>query len=439
MSDADNLSDLETIWADLRGLLEWQEGFGLYLIFSQDVGVARSLLRSLTRWCEEHMTRIQVVRPAKSTDALARVLAALAGKSNLPSAPLWLEFDLRTKDGGWNIVRRQLLTALNQRRSWLEQEFRRPLFIHLPYRFAAELVTWAPDLWSVKRYTAVLPSKQPVLSIAEDLAEEDRQTVQTDINLDELAEKYHVSVPQQGRPQTIRDLAVYIANGGNNNVLGYDGVSDLVCALDSLSLFRFLRKLFGDTPQLLIDVSDALRRVARAKKVDQNYIGAIKALHAALGLRQRLLTRAGDPKEVLPVLITIQNELAILEKEVGNRERARAWLKSSQTLKARLTESKQLRPIAGGHFSGSHYHDNARSVMAALPLKTQAAIEFVRVNILPRLINSQQARVANNMVFPVEYWNDFPSYDFRLFYYEEYGPPHEIVIHKIEHPVRNGK
>lgn len=69
--------------------------------------------------------------------------------------------------------------------------------------------------------------------------------------------------------------------------------------------------------------------------------------------------------------------------------------------------------------------------MATLPPKTQTAIEYLRKNYLQKCIINGKAYIANNQVNPPEYWISVPKLGLSIYFYEEYAPPHEIIIFDI--------
>jgi hypothetical protein len=77
------------------------------------------------------------------------------------------------------------------------------------------------------------------------------------------------------------------------------------------------------------------------------------------------------------------------------------------------------------------YTYNAPAVMARLPQKTQSMIEYLRKNHLKNWIHNGKAYVANNQVNPPEYWVSVPALSLTIYFYEEYAPPHEMIIFDI--------
>jgi hypothetical protein len=166
MSETEAGPGFESLWSELRLLLDWQRGFGFYMILGDDHRASRRLRQRIEDATQLRTQKLQCVRPEKPEEAVEMVLRAAfpTGKAKHYQdwhAPLWIELTAGPGDPEWHMVRQHVLAALNRRRSALERDCTRPLLLQLPLAMAPEIVTWAPDLWSVRQYIAVLPSEAP--------------------------------------------------------------------------------------------------------------------------------------------------------------------------------------------------------------------------------------------------------------------------------------
>ncbi len=153
----------EAIWAEVKLLLEWQQGFGFFLVLGDDQRVSSRLQQRLHDFALTRTRLFQSVKPASAEQAVAEVLQAVfptAADQRFADAkaPLWLDLMTEPDGSSWRFARQQVLGALNQRRGALERTCPRPLLLHLPLSMAGDVVTWAPDLWSIRTFVAVLPS-----------------------------------------------------------------------------------------------------------------------------------------------------------------------------------------------------------------------------------------------------------------------------------------
>ena len=163
MSEAEANESFESIWAELRLRLEWHKDFGFYLVFGDDQRVSTLLRQRIEDFTQLRTRKLQWVKPENVQNAVDEVLqAAFPTGENKHyqdwQAPLWIELTAGPDNPEWHSVRQQALAALNRRRSALERDCNRPLLLQLPLAMAPEIVTWAPDLWSVRQYIAILPS-----------------------------------------------------------------------------------------------------------------------------------------------------------------------------------------------------------------------------------------------------------------------------------------
>ena len=167
MSEAEFHRQFETVWSELKLLLEWQQGFAFFLVFGDDSRVSARLRQRLDNYVRSRTGLLQWLRPDRAERAVEDVLAGVFHSSaeSKPfldyGAPIWIELTAGPGTTAWDVARRKTLSALNQRRSALEITCPRALFLQLPLAMAPEVVTWAPDLWSIREYIALLPSQVP--------------------------------------------------------------------------------------------------------------------------------------------------------------------------------------------------------------------------------------------------------------------------------------
>ena len=141
MSESGVAEDFESIWAEIKLLIEWQRGFGFYLVFSDDDRVSKRLRQRVEDTTRVRTHLLQWVRPEDPATAVDQVLHAAFPEGTDRRfrdrhAPLWIELTAGPGRAEWEKVRREALAALNRRRSALEKECLRPLFLQLPAAMA---------------------------------------------------------------------------------------------------------------------------------------------------------------------------------------------------------------------------------------------------------------------------------------------------------------
>ena len=282
--------DFESIWAEIKLLLEWQQGFAFYLIFGDDQRITSDLRQRVKDAMLLRTGLLHLVRPETAEEAVDAVL-----KAALPEgaerryddwhAPLWIELTAGPGQPEWQAARRQTLAALNRRRSFLEQTCRRPVFLQLPEAMAPEVVMWAPDLWSIRQFVALLPARPASFpGVQDDPVRFREETIQISRNSDKAQETGRLDLAlaasrksvqrfQQLRaslgdtPQTLRDLSVSLNKLGDAEREAGNLAAAMTAFRDSLELSKQLRASLGDTPQTLRDLSVSFGCVLNLEKL----------------------------------------------------------------------------------------------------------------------------------------------------------------------------
>lgn len=350
MSDRGIAKGFDAIWAELRQLLDWQHGFGFYLVFANDQKAAnllRQRVESATRW---RTRKLQWVRPTDLQAALEEVMSAAldaTSEYNELQSPLWIELSASADDQEWQGKRREILSALNRRRGALEQDCRRPLLLQLPLSMAPEIVTWAPDLWSIRQYIAVLPALSPTPPDAAASAASFLAGVEFADDIDAgpddtagLDDDAPASVGEGSNPVLVelRRAAREVERRGELSAADGDPAGALTAFRDSLVLYRRLHERAPDMahPGLmrsLLRVSDGERDTGNVQLALQLY-----AEHVALA---RAGNTGGTGLEQLYALGTGLDRLGRLQSDLGQHVTAES------NLRAALDIREQIRAIEG--------------------------------------------------------------------------------------------
>jgi tetratricopeptide (TPR) repeat protein len=362
MSEAKTQSEFEAIWAEIHRLLEWQQGFGFYLVFSDDQRAAKALKQRVEDATRLRTGLLQWVRPETPETAVQAVLEAIFQPDSRYDhwhAPLWVELTAGPEDAAWQKVRRQALSALNRRRSALEQDCLRPLFLQLPEAMAPEVVTWAPDLWSVRQYIALLPAlpenalvsaqgdEAPILDKSlllsatadvESLTQEDMQRAIGHAKQD--IEALHAQLNLRGHtPDLVRHLSVALGKLGELEMASGNMLATLAAYRESLDLCRQLRSALGDTPQVLRDLSVSLNKVGNVERDSGNANAALAAYRESLDLCRQLRSALGDTPQVLRKLSYTLHLIADAEAVFGNDAASAEAKDECEAISARLQAS----------------------------------------------------------------------------------------------------
>ena len=371
MSEGQFQPDFETIWAEIKLLLEWQQGFGFYLVFCDDLRVSRQLRQRVEDATRLRTQPLQWLRPEEPEVALGQIIKAVLPEDSASvfhdwHAPVWVELTVGPGQAVWEGVRRSVLSTLNRLRSALEAGCPRPLFLQLPEAMLPEVVTWAPDLWSIRQYVALLPSHSldtswdmpidnPVIyremTLEQAFAAEKKHL---DGDLSTALEGYRLTVErfEQLRaslgdtPQVLRDLSVSLIKLGDAESAMDNPEGARLAYREGLKLAEQLRASLGDTPQVLRDLSVSLNKLGDAESEMGNPEGARLAYREGLKLAEQLRASLGDTPQVLRDLSVSLNKLGDAESEMGNPEGARLayreGLKLAEQLRASLGDTPQV-------------------------------------------------------------------------------------------------
>lgn len=294
MSEHPTTSAFESLWAEIKLLLEWQQGFGFYVVVGDDYRVALALRQRIEDAMRVSSGALQFLRPQNPETAAVEVLQAILPPSEQEAtryqqwqAPVWLDLTTAPDDPNWQIPRRQVLAALNVRRSALEAYCLRPLFVHLPQSLLPEVVTWAPDLWSIRQFIAILPPYSPP------------------------------PVPKEDEVENFRNETIRLSEQASQAGERGDIALALQQARATVERFQQLRTLVGDTPLVLRDLSVILEKLGNIEADQGNFPAALEHYKASLQLRRQLRHALGDTPQVLDDLQIVLSKMARATEDFG--------------------------------------------------------------------------------------------------------------------------
>ncbi|MEN9843831.1 MAG: hypothetical protein RLZZ612_1660 [Pseudomonadota bacterium] len=352
---APSSSTFESLWAELKLLLEWRQGFSFIVVLGDNQRISERLAHRLSDFAQTRTQALNRIRPQTPATAVQEVLTGLFNAAM--RAPAWVDLMPGPTDPDWQTARQQVLSALNQRRSALEQDFAAPLLLHIPTYTAPSLVSWAPDLWSIRALVLVLPTDDPIDALARtQTASEIQQSIREfgktgddalkQGQLEDALSAYRDAVDLARRvrkqvgdtPQALRDLAVSLDKIGNVELEAGRWDEARKVHQESLVLSRRLHELLGDTPETLRDLSISLDKIGNVERNAEQWEAARQAYQESLGLIRRLCELLGDTPETFRDLSIALNNTALVESAVGRWDTARLAYQRSLELIRRLRE-----------------------------------------------------------------------------------------------------
>lgn len=140
-------------WAEIKLALDWHSGFSLFFVFTKRPESVRALKCCIDAYFSENSAKIRHTRPDPVDECNTR-----SAVNEVFSEPTALFLDLTNVHALSKAVDAcaLIMSTLNKRRIQLERDINKPIFIALPEAMAAHIVSWAPDLWTVREKIVVL-------------------------------------------------------------------------------------------------------------------------------------------------------------------------------------------------------------------------------------------------------------------------------------------
>ncbi|MFH1898137.1 MAG: hypothetical protein ABH886_07870 [Candidatus Desantisbacteria bacterium] len=311
---ADYQTSLDTIWRKLRPHLEWTEGFTLAVLFTRHPAPVDALHTRLQEFLSINtlpLRKFVLQSPGQIEAILTAVLSSRPLDGRHP--PLWIEMwrDVGSDKEQRKEQRRavwQTLSRLNERRFLLEHDVACPLVLILPAELRMDISGMAPDLWSVRSFTADLPTpvseivtgrgkEQVTTDLPQDIISHEPSAAETEWQrlwkatkdkkrlapeagfaavdmalermdyvaarqiIDQVLELLRSGGKKRKEPNALRRYSIAINYSGRvDKDLGRLEEARTAYA-ESLELCRRLREALGDAPQTLRDLSVSLDNI----------------------------------------------------------------------------------------------------------------------------------------------------------------------------------
>ena len=317
--------EFEKIWAEIKLTLDWHRDFSLFFVLTQNTLSSTALRQRLQDYLRAITSPLNWIHPASPADIDQHLTEQLFAR---PGPPVWLELGRQDSQGQWDRARQQALGLLNRRRSRLETAMHGPLFIQLPEDFAAHIVTWGPDLWSIRQQVIELPAVSQVNAM-------DHQRNLTDhpdnhphdpekiyalrLKVEQLKNHHKAS----DKPYKSRQLAIALSELGQALIQVQDLTEARQRINESLDLFRKLHAALGDRPQVLCDLSVSLDKLGDVEQQSGRLDAARGAYEESLGLCRQLHAALGGTPQVLRDLSVALDNLGDVEQQSGRLDAAR--------------------------------------------------------------------------------------------------------------------
>lgn len=157
--DADTAQRVEQAITELELLVDWHQGFMLIFAFSSTAMIGNTVKELVGDLLKNYEHSPLVIMSDGKPNHLVSVVEKLFDKHQ-HGQPVWLDLCLHDdthltpamhEGDQWKQQLIEILSSLNKGRTPLEQSLGAPLFIHLPDSISSEVVTYAPDLWTIRQ------------------------------------------------------------------------------------------------------------------------------------------------------------------------------------------------------------------------------------------------------------------------------------------------
>ena len=337
----------------LRQQLRHHSRMSVVYLFSDYELANQWLVSELDAHLRARSMRLQVLRPASAGDLTTAVLEPLfSPDKGMTGMPCWLA--MSEPHAKWDSYRDKVLARLNENRAVLGRN-KSFVFLLLPAHFEARAAEIAPDLWSVRSASHVVPpwrtgeaggharlkAPMPVITAqghgepapAEALVEQRWQKQWNQWSRDRS---------QQLSPVMAWQLVEQLLER-------HQPARAQVFAAQALEISRQLKTKTGDAPQSLRDLSVSLDNVGDVARELGQLEEARSAYTESLEISRQLKTLTGDAPQSLRDLSASLGKVGDVARDLGQLEEARTAfgeaLDMVKRLRHVLASDRELAPF----------------------------------------------------------------------------------------------
>lgn len=150
-------AQLDETWGALEPHIAWPEGLAVLLLYTSHPHPVDELRGRAEAMLRAGGCQLRLLQP-RTLNELSTVLEELLVRPAPTIGALWVELWWGSGAPNWDTFILTLLNRLNERRAALEREVARPTVLVLPKTVRERVFEYAPDLWTIRSFTAKLPS-----------------------------------------------------------------------------------------------------------------------------------------------------------------------------------------------------------------------------------------------------------------------------------------
>lgn len=345
-------ASLDEVWTALEPHIEWSQGLTLILLFAshpQPVDELRRRAQVLLGGDEQRAVHTIIPR---STEELTGVLPSILVPLGEDLRAVWIELWRGSGATGWDARVGEVLQQLNERRSALEQSVHRPLVLVLPTAMRGRVYVLAPDLWTIRSFTAELASPRAITRSLTPSA---------------LPAPAIFALPPPSAEE--KEWARLLGLGQHSRIDPWDGIRASEAAMRRGSLAS-ARRIALQVIALIVDgevsehagamtTDEVLRALSRTKSSGRELLAAVNALgdvelftgnpsaarslfQHCLDLAQQFVASRPDDAQAQRDLSVALDKLGIAELDAGNLSPARELFQRSLELREQTASADPL-------------------------------------------------------------------------------------------------
>jgi tetratricopeptide (TPR) repeat protein len=316
------------MWDALEPHIVWAEHLALILLFAtHPLGVDE--LRGRAAGVLEADGRTLRVLIPRDLGELGSLTGELVARPEAGVGAVWVELWRGSGDAEWDRGVADQLGRMNEVRSLIERKLGRPLVLVLPTALRTSFYAMAPDLWTIRSFTAVVPSPA---AVTRGLVE--REAAQT-------PKIFAIGPPSAAEREWARLMAHADAMG---RVDPWDGFRAVEAAMQRGSLLsaRTIALQVLEVAKALAEAVPESSPAQRDLSVACNCLGDVELeagnLSAARGLYQRSLNVREGLVKADPDSVQAQRDLSVSLNKLGDVEMAAGELLAARGLYQRALD-----------------------------------------------------------------------------------------------------
>lgn len=348
------MSDLDELWENIEPHVAWADHLALILLFASHPSGVDELRRRVEALLAADGRTLRVLVP-RDVDELGEVTRGVAVRRAPDVGAVWVELWRGSGNAAWDQCLVGQLGHMNEVRSLIARNLGRPWVLVLPTTLHGSLYLMAPDLWTIRSFTAEVPS--PVVAT--------RGSVR---RLPEVPDIISIGPPSAAEREWAR-LMAFEDTGGR--VDPWDGLRAVEAAIErgsfasaraisqeTWALAEQVMAMDAENPKARRDLSLSLEKLGDVEMAASNLSAARSHYHRSLEGFEALAKADPHNAQASFDVVDLHLFLVTLAERMGDSGALEHHLRAA---------SERMRELdASGHVTGYRQREAARDRIAQL-------------------------------------------------------------------------